>query len=150
VSVFAIPESAIERPAPVDPAKCRAQAPDLWTVECQLDHGHDGPHRNNQTLWHDQTTPDLHVETERWQNGRVLLFDDVEPRPVRFVVTEIEGFRKPIVGNGVNVGLSAHVIDTLCNRRLVAVMCPRPLDRGREDTGSGCAPTTWRSLSVGY
>jgi hypothetical protein len=77
VSAFEIPQLAKER-ADVDPAKCDAQAPDQWTVECQLARGHDGPHRNNQTIWTDQITAGLDVETDRWQDGRVLVFDDVE------------------------------------------------------------------------
>lgn len=78
MSAFAIPESARVAIAAV-PAPCRAQAPDLWTVECQLEDDHDGPHRNNMTLWAEQITAGLDIETERWQNGRVPLFDDAEP-----------------------------------------------------------------------
>jgi hypothetical protein len=82
---FEIPQAALEQAA-ADPRKCDSQAPDQWTVECQLQHGHDGPHRNNMVVW---TLPqpvyvggvlaDTTVESERWQGGRVLLFDDAEP-----------------------------------------------------------------------
>lgn len=51
--------------------RCAATAPDLWTVGCQLDLGHDGAHRNNQTIWNDDQQPDLDRETEHWQGGRV-------------------------------------------------------------------------------
>ncbi len=55
-------------------------------IRCELE-PHDGHlHRNGPLLWHeppliliDGAEPDLNVETERWQNGRVLLFDEVEP-----------------------------------------------------------------------
>lgn len=65
---------------------CSATAPDLFTVGCQLPAGHDGLHRNNQTLWQwpqivtvGGETPDLDVETDHWRNREVRLTPQ-EPR----------------------------------------------------------------------
>lgn len=83
---FAIPASVNLDQTAAPAAKCRAQAPDLWTVECQLPDGHDGVHRNNQTVWHEPQQvwvgghpADVDAPSARFQDGRVLLFDDVEP-----------------------------------------------------------------------
>ena len=53
------------------PGPSSATAPDLWTVGCQLDHGHHGPHRNNQTIWHDPDPVDVTTNTDHWRNGQV-------------------------------------------------------------------------------
>lgn len=63
--------------APIPP-RCAATAPDLWTVECELEPGHDGPHANGGTRWRQPQIvtvggeiPDLETETEHWQDGDV-------------------------------------------------------------------------------
>jgi hypothetical protein len=58
---------------------CPASAPDLWTVPCTQPSGHNGPHRNNQTIWHDPPQPDLDTESIHWAGGRVYLTDDEPP-----------------------------------------------------------------------
>jgi hypothetical protein len=57
----------------VTPRRCPATAPDLWIVRCQMRAGHDGPHRNNQTIWRDPDPIDVHSNTDAWVNREVRL-----------------------------------------------------------------------------
>lgn len=79
MTTFAIPASA-QHEAATGRRKCRAQCPDQWTVECELDEGHDGLHRNNAVVFHwpiqvlvDGVEPDLTIESDHWQGGEVRL-----------------------------------------------------------------------------
>jgi hypothetical protein len=80
VSGFVIPASARELEPVVDLGKCRAQCPDQWTIECELQDGHDGQHRNNmvvfqlpQPVYVGGQLADTTTETEHWQGGEVRL-----------------------------------------------------------------------------
>lgn len=60
--------------------RCLSSAPDLHTIQCQHDHGHDGLHRNNMVTWTepqivtvDGVAPDLTVNTVHWVDGDVRL-----------------------------------------------------------------------------
>lgn len=67
-------------------SRCPSTAPDLWTVRCELEHGHHGRHRNNQVTWTepqivyvDGVPVDLEAESEAWVGGQVLLEHEREP-----------------------------------------------------------------------
>lgn len=66
--------------------RCSASAPDLWTVRCQLEQGHEGRCRSNMVRWLNPQRVyvggepvDLSRESEAWVGGQVLLSHEREP-----------------------------------------------------------------------